>query len=269
MSYQLILGDTVEKMKELEDESVDLVVTSPPYPGVQKMWGELFSSENFEKAHAWLDLAWNECVRVLKPGCKLCINIANTGRSPYLDNAGRVGMWAHAHSQVQPKGHIIWFKGEGSVQQASWGTFCNAANPLLIDQHEYILVFKKTGDRYAPTREHTIERDDFLKWRNSIWTIKAESATSVGHIAPFPLEIPKRLITLYSFDGETVLDPFVGSGTTIIAAKMLNRNGIGIDHSQEYIELAADRINKAMASLGKEPRRFRNGVVAPLLFTMP
>lgn len=264
MNLELILGDTLEKLKEQPDESVHLVCTSPPYPGVEKMWGKFFAPNNFDNAHLWLDQVWDECVRILKPGCKLVVNVANTGRTPYLPNSSRISMWSRNRSGVEFRGDIIWFKGliaRSTGNDTAWGSWRSPSDIALTETHEYILVFRKDGVRSCKTREPIIDKDDFLKWRNAFWFISPEGAKSVGHIAPFPVEIPKRLITLYTFENETVLDPFVGSGTTGIACAMLNRKCIGIDHDPKSIELSKQRINSALADRGEADRPLKNNLV--------
>lgn len=235
-------GDCLEVLPFLPDESVDVVITSPPYPGVNNMWGELFTAENFDLAHEFLDKVWGECLRVLRPGCKLIINIANTKRRPYLPNVSRVYWWAR--QKIEPLGEIIWNKGYGQNGTA-WGSFRSPADMSLADQHEYILVFRKYGDRAKPDEFEKISVHDFKSWRNSIWNIPPAKASEVGHIAPFPEQIPSRLITLYTFEGETVLDPFVGSGTTGLASLKLNRPFIGIESNDEYFNLAMENIERA------------------------
>jgi site-specific DNA-methyltransferase (adenine-specific) len=190
--YKLILGDSVEELQKMDDESVALVVTSCPYPGVPHMWGDLFAAERFDDAHAWLDKIWDECVRVLEPGCKLAINVANTGRRPYLDNCARIAMWGRWNQdKVEHLGNIVWDKSHG-VTDTAWGSWLSPADISLTDDCEFILVFRKIGKRNVPQRGELIDKDDFLAWRHSIWKIKAESAKAIGHIAPFPLEIPRR-----------------------------------------------------------------------------
>lgn len=241
----LYQGDCLEVFPFIPDDSVDCVITSPPYPGVNNMWGELFTAENFDLAHEFLDKVWDECLRVLKPGCKLIINIANTKRRPYLPNVSRVYWWAR--NKIEPLGEIIWNKGYGQNGTA-WGSFRSPADMSLADQHEYILVFRKYGDRGKPEEFEKISIHDFKSWRNSIWNIPPAKAGKVGHVAPFPEQLPSRLTTLYTFENETVLDPFMGSGTTGLAALKLHRCFIGMDNNPKYFALAKKNIKSAVLS---------------------
>ncbi len=235
-------GDCLEVMKTLKTESVDCVITSPPYPGVNSLWGELYNADNFDKAHEFLDLVWDECLRLLRPGCKLIINIANTKRRPYLPNVARLYEWAK--DRIEPTGEIIWNKGYGRSGTA-WGSFRLPSDPSLADQHEYIVVFRKFGKRQKPESFDKIDLKDFISWRNSMWNISPAKASIIGHVAPFPIQIPLRLITLYTFKGETVLDPFNGSGTTGEACIRLSRNYIGIELENKYCDLSRQRWEKA------------------------
>lgn len=242
----LRLGDCVELMRDLPAESVDAVITSVPYPGVCNMWGDLFKPERFDDAHRFLDSVWNECLRVLRPGCKLIINIANTKRRPYLTNDARIHWWAQ--DKCEPVGELIWYKGYGQNGTA-WGSFRSPSDIALADQHEYILVFRKFGKRARPDSFEKIDLIDFKSWRNTVWNIAPAKASEIGHVAPFPYEIPKRLIILYTFEGETVLDPFTGSATTALACLNLKRNFIGYENNPEYCALAERRIREAQLQL--------------------
>ncbi len=143
------------------------------------------------------------------------------------------------------RGEIIWNKGSSASPSTAWGSWMSASNPVLRDTHEYILIFSKESfSRRKKDKENTITRDQFLEWTKSVWTFPAVSAKSIGHPAPFPEELPYRLIQLYSFKGDVVLDPFCGSGTTCIAALKSGRYYIGYDIKPEYVELANNRINK-------------------------
>ena len=143
------------------------------------------------------------------------------------------------------RGEIIWHKGAGAGVSMAWGSWQSASNPVLRDVHEYILVFTKgsfSRNRVAG-QENTISKEQFLEWTKSVWTMNPESAKKVGHPAPFPIELPYRLIQLYTFKGDIVLDPFMGSGATAIAALQAERKYIGYDNNPEYVKLAEARIS--------------------------
>ena len=229
-------GDCLELMRSMPDGCVDFAITSPPYPGVDKMWGELFAPENFRKAHEWLGLVWAECVRILRPGCKLAINIANTERRPYLPNSAMLYQYVPA----EPLGEIIWHKGLCNHGTA-WGSYRNPSDPSLTDHHEYIVIFRKPGER-ARQQGEFIDKADFLEWRNTLWKLESAKAGKVGHCAPFPETIPHRLIQFYSYPGEIVFDPFLGSATVAVVAERLGREWLGAEINHEYVSLAERRI---------------------------
>lgn len=234
-----------QSMDELPDCSVHLMITSPPY-NVQKEYdGDLNLPE-------YLDLlkqVWQETYRVLVPGGRACINVANLGRKPYLPLHSYIIDDMLAAGFLM-RGEIIWNKAASSSPSTAWGSWQSASNPVLRDVHEYILVFcKETFSRNGRGKENTIAREDFLEWTRSVWTFPAVSARKIGHPAPFPQELPHRLIQLYTFKGEVVLDPFAGSGTTCLAAAVDGRHFIGYEINQEYIELA----EKRLAALWKSP----------------
>jgi DNA modification methylase len=228
-----------EDMSELPSNSVHLVVTSPPY-NVGKEYDEDLDLNEYRE---FLKRVFREVKRVLVPGGRLCINIANLGRKPYLP--------LHAYI-IQDmldlgflmRGEIIWNKAGGGSPSTAWGSWLSAKNPTLRDQHEYILVFSKdTFTRQNPFgRKSTISREEFLEFTKSVWTFPAVSAKEIGHPAPFPVELPYRLIQLYTFEGEVVLDPFMGSGQTAIAALKSKRFYVGYEIVPEYVELAQKRI---------------------------
>lgn len=266
MNYHLETGDTLELLRAMKSESVDFICTSPPYPGVSSMWGDFFSPENFEESHAWLDMVWGECARVLKSGCKMAINVANIGRNPYLANHARLYQWAWHCPLVEPKADIIWHKQETVRANTAWGSYRNPTDMHFCDGHEYISVFRKVGKREAKTTKQVIDKDDFLKWRMSIWKIEPESATRVKHIAPFPVEIPRRLITLYTFEGETVLDPFSGMASTGVACVKLNRDYIGFEHNPEYVAASIERLNESQFSIGQSNKTINQNMELVTMF---
>lgn len=232
-----------ESMEELPDNSVHLVVTSPPY-NVGKEYDKNLTLDEYR---AFLKKVWSEVKRVLVPGGRVCINIANLGRKPYIPLHAFI-IQDMLDLGFLMRGEIIWNKGSSSSPSTAWGTWLSAKNPTLRDIHEYILVFSKgTFARENLGRKSTISREEFLEFTKSIWTFPAEPATKIGHPAPFPVELPYRLIQLYTFEGEIVLDPFMGSGQTGIAAIKTKRYYIGYEINEEYVKLAEKRIKDVIS----------------------
>ena len=228
-----------EKMDELPDNSVHLMVTSPPY-NVSKEYDDDLSLNEYLNL---LNTVWRETYRVLVPGGRACINVANLGRKPYipLHSYFIEGMQEIGYLM---RGEIIWNKASSASPSTAWGSWLSAANPVLRDIHEYILVFsKETFSRKKKDKENTIKKEEFLEWTKSVWTFPAVSARQIGHPAPFPEELPHRLIQLYTFKDDVVLDPFVGSGSTCLSAIKDKRNYVGYDIDSEYVKLAEKRIS--------------------------
>jgi len=240
-----------ESMSELPDNSVHLMITSPPY-NVAKEYDEDLSLEEYLQ---FLNRVWRETYRVLVPGGRVCINVANLGRKPYIPLHSYIiqGMLEIGYLM---RGEIIWNKASSASPSTAWGSWLSAANPVLRDIHEYILIFcKETFSRKRGNKKNTIKKEQFLEWTKSVWTFPAVSAKKIGHPAPFPEELPYRLIQLYSFKDDVVLDPFVGSGTTCLAALKTGRNYVGYDNNPEYVKLAEDRIR----TYTRQGRLFENG----------
>ncbi len=234
-----------EKMDELPDNSVHLMVTSPPY-NVTKEYDNNLSLKEYVDL---LNRVWKETYRVLVPGGRACINVANLGRKPYIPLHSYIieGM---QHIGFLMRGEIIWNKASSASPSTAWGTWLSAANPVLRDIHEYILIFsKETFSRKRKGKEATIKKEEFLEWTKSVWTFPAVSAKQIRHPAPFPEELPHRLIQLYTFKNDVVLDPFVGSGTTCLVAIKDKRNYVGYDIDPQYIKLAESRIGSYMNQL--------------------
>jgi DNA modification methylase len=240
-----IFVHTSEDMHQLLDRSVHLMVTSPPY-NVGKEYDDDLSLEDYS---ALLFRVFAETYRVLVDGGRACVNVANLGRKPYIplhaiviEQAAKAGFFM--------RGEIIWDKGAGAGTSTAWGSWMSASNPTLRDTHEYILVFQKPpfGRKKPKGREPTIGRNEFLNFTKSVWTFPPQSAKRAGHPAPFPVELPRRLVQLYTFSGEVVLDPFIGSGATAIAAATNDRRYVGYDVSSEYVEIARKRIAEAVAA---------------------
>ena len=229
-----------ENMDEVPDNSIHLMITSPPY-NVGKEYDEDLTLDEYLEL---LTTVFGQTYKKLVTGGRACINIANIGRKPYIPLHAMV-IEIMLDLGFLMRGEIIWDKSTSAGGSCAWGSWMSASNPVLRDYHEYILVFSKESysKNKAQEKRDTIERDEFIQWTKSIWTFPAVNAKKIGHPAPFPIELPHRLINLYSYENDIVLDPFCGSGTTCIAAIQNNRNYIGYDINEKYIELAEKRIN--------------------------
>jgi DNA modification methylase len=236
-----ILCKSSEKMSELPDNSIHLMVTSPPY-NVGKDYDESLTLDEYRN---FLKRVWKETYRVLVPGGRACINIANLGRKPYIPLHTFI-IQDMLDLSFLMRGEIIWNKASSSGTSTAWGSWRSPANPTLRDVHEYILVFSKGtfGRKKVSHRNISISKDEFLEFTKSVWTFQTESARKIGHPAPFPVELPYRLIQLYTYEQEVILDPFIGSGQTAIGAIKTNRHFVGYDVDKSYVELAEKGIKE-------------------------
>lgn len=227
-----------EQMNQLPDKSIHLMITSPPY-NVQKDYDDNLSLPEYLEL---LRRVFQETYRVLVPGGRACVNVANLGRKPYIPLHAMI-ISEMLELGFLMRGEIIWNKAASASPSTAWGSWLSASNPVLRDVHEYILIFSKQDFSLAKNeKESTIEKDEFLDWTKSVWTFPTVSARKIGHPAPFPEELPRRLIELYSFLGDVVLDPFCGSGTTCVSARRLRRHYVGYELHEEYINIAHQRI---------------------------
>ncbi len=231
---------SAEDMTMIPDNSVGLAFTSPPYNAAKDYDDDLSLDE-------YLGLIFRvgqEVYRVLRPGGRYVINVANLGRKPYIAlNA----LFYQLHTEqldFLPMGEIIWQKARGASGSVAWGSWLSPKAPRLRDVHEYLLVFAK--QRYGrPDRgEADIEKEAFMSGTLSVWEIRPESAKRVGHPAPFPVALAERVIKLFSYVDDVVLDPFLGSGTTAVAAAQNGRHYVGFEIEPAYVELAKSRIEK-------------------------
>ncbi len=235
-----IIFGSAENMKDIPDNSLHLMVTSPPYNVSKEYDKDLSLSEYLNMLHR----VFSESYRVLVNGGRACINIANLGRKPYIPLSDYISPMMQEIGFLM-RGEIIWHKGAGAGVSMAWGSWKSASNPVLRDVHEYILVFSKGSyqRKKKEDSENTIEKEDFMAWTKSVWEMKTESAKRVGHPAPFPVELPYRLTQLYTYKNDVILDPFMGSGSTAIAALKSERHYIGFDINADYIKLAKKRIS--------------------------
>ncbi len=226
-------------MDQIPDNCVALMVTSPPY-NVGKEYDE---DLNIDEYLSLLRDVFTETWRVIEPGGRVAVNVANLGRKPYMPLNQYVASLL-TEIGFDLRGEIIWQKAKSAGGSCAWGSWMSAKNPTLRDIHEYVIIASKGSYARVRKGEDTISKESFLEATVSIWDILPESARRVGHPAPFPIELPRRLIELYTFEGDLVLDPFLGSGSTAVAAVETARHYVGYELSADYIELAERRIRE-------------------------
>ena len=273
----VILCGDARRMEEVAPSSVGLVVTSPPYfagKEYEEALGEGHIPATYVEYLEMLYEVFRECVDKLEPGGRIAVNVANLGRKPYRSLAADIVWILQDRLNLLLRGEIIWQKATGAGGSCAWGSFQSAANPVLRDVTERIVVASKGRFDRAMSRrqrqrkglpsEGSIFKDDFMEATLDLWDIPPESATKVGHPAPFPVELPKRLIELYTYRGDLVLDPFMGSGSTAVAAVHTDRHFIGYDTNQEYVEAALARVEDERTRIAAaRQRRLLPQVVLP------
>ena len=233
----IIFNKSAEKMDDLIDNCISLTVTSPPY-NVGKLSDNNLSDEDYWKL---MRQCFKEVYRVTESGGRLALNVANLGRKPYIPFSN---MFTDLMLDLGflMRGEIIWQKSKGANANFAWGSWLSASNPVIRDIHEYCLVFSKEGMSKGSKGKSTIEKEEFMESTLSIWNINPARAKKIGHPAPFPVELAERFINLYSYEKDLILDPFIGSGTTALAASKLKRNYIGYEVNAEYCKLAEKRL---------------------------
>lgn len=235
---RLFLQSSVS-MEQIPDNCVALMVTSPPY-NVGKDYDDDLDIDEYLTL---LRDVFTETWRVIEPGGRVAVNVANLGRKPYMPLNQYVAALL-TEIGFDLRGEVIWQKAKSAGGSCAWGSWMSAKNPTLRDIHEYVIIASKGSYSRVRKGEDTISKEEFLEATVSIWDILPESARRVGHPAPFPVELPRRLIELYTFEGDLVLDPFLGSGSTAVAAVETGRHYVGYELSEEYIELAERRIRE-------------------------
>lgn len=259
-----IYGHDARGMPEVDNDSVALVVTSPPYfagKAYEEALGQGHIPETYTAYLRMLEDVFAECVKKLEPGGRIAVNVANLGRKPYRSLSADVTHLLQDKLRLLLRGEVIWVKARGSAGSCAWGSFQRPANPVLRDLTERVIIASKGRfDRAIPAKKReplglpsaaTLFREEFMDATTDVWEMAPESATRVGHPAPFPVDLPERLINLYTYQGDLILDPFMGSGTTAVAAIRNQRHFVGYDTDTGYVQRALERVADERTRLTK------------------
>ena len=238
----ILYADTLTT-RLIAEESIDLIVTSPPY-NLNIDYKSCNDAQPYEEYLKFTKTWLKRCLKWLKNDGRMCLNIPLDKNKGGHQSVGPDIIEIAKKVGVKYQSTIIW--NEGNISKSSaWGSWMSASCPYVIAPVELIvLLYKGEWKKRSGSKQSDITRNEFISWTNGVWTFKGESKRKIGHPAPFPVELPKRCIKLFSYVGDTVLDPFMGSGSTVIAAKQNNRHGIGIDFEMDYCQLAMERILK-------------------------
>lgn len=247
--------------ERLKDNSVALVVTSPPYFAGKAYELELGIDHVPASYLDYLEMlhdVFAVCVQKLEPGGRIAVNVANLGRKPYRSLSADIITVLQDRLGLLLRGEVIWRKGRGTSGSCAWGSFQSPANPVLRDVSERVIIASKgrfdravsrtQRERAALPHQSTISKDEYMEATLDVWELPTESASRVGHPAPFPVELPQRLIELYTYQGDLVVDPFMGSGSTAVAAIRTDRHYVGFDTDPAYVQAAKTRIEQERAA---------------------
>ena len=240
---KIICADVLKGLAVLPDESVHLAITSPPY-NLDKDYEHHDDNLEYAEYLDWMRQVWAATLRVLVNGGRLCINIGENKRQNITCPTFSAFINQCVELKMLYRGTVIWNKNS-AAKHCAWGSWKSCSNPHIVPRHEYIIIFSKGQWKLEGTSEQCdITDKEFMDNTRSVWMMGTEHRTKIGHPAPFPEELPYRLIRYYCYRGNTVLDMFGGSGTVGVVASQLGRNYILIDNSPAYCELARKRMDE-------------------------
>lgn len=245
-------GDCLDVMERIPDGSVDITITSPPYNlGID--YGSYKDELPFDEYVNFMENVFNLVYQKTKKGGRVCINVPpDIG---VLKDNTKTSLDAVFYNVLTEKGFkyrtkIVWNKNQ-ITSRTAWGSFKSPSNPNILPPFEYVLVFYKETPKKDGSKENIdITKEEFIEWTNGLWTLAPESKKKIGHPAPYPITLCERLLKMFSYKGDVALDPFIGSGTTAVAAINTNRQFIGIEKESEYVEIAKRRIDEALTKKG-------------------
>ncbi len=239
-----IINDDILTTNTIINNSIDLIVTSPPY-NVDIQYNSHQDNQSYDEYLAFTKKWLTRCFDFLKDDGRFCLNIPLDKNKGGQQSVGADITTIAKQIGFQYHSTIIWNEGNIS-RRTAWGSWMSASAPYVIAPVELIVVlYKKQWNKKNGSQKSDITKSEFMSWTNGVWTFNGESKKKIGHPAPFPIELPRRCIKLFSFVGDIILDPFVGSGTTLIASTMLDRYGIGIEIDKKYCELAKIRLQNS------------------------
>ena len=245
---QIICDDALHALKNIDSEVFALTFTSPPY-NLKVSYGTHNDDMPYAQYIDWLSDIFAEVYRTTKDGGRLAINIdAMTNRQDDKDQEYIRPIYPHLYERMKKIGwkfrtEICWYKQNAVGKATAWGSYCSCSNPIIRRTHEYLLLWSKNQWRLDSDLKSDMTPEEFQQWTLSTWFIQPETRNLGGHPAPFPVPLAKRVIKLFSYPEDLILDPFCGVGTTPLSAKYLRRKYIGIDIDDEYCKYARQRID--------------------------